>query len=322
MPNSWSYEVAFSRNAGLVSRDEQQRLHDSRVAIVGMGGVGGIHLVTLGRLGIGKFSIADFDCFNVVNFNRQYGARLSDLKRPKVEVMAEEIRQINPHVDLRIFDEGVKTENIGDFLDGADLFVDGIDFFAIDMRRQLFREAARRGIYAVTAAPLGFSTAWLTFDPRGMSFDEYFDLHDDQSLFDQLVAFAVGLAPKSLHFPYFNWGAVNLAEHQGPSSALACQLCAGVVAAEAVKVLLGREKVRCAPCYAQFDAYRGLMKMGRLWLGNRHPMQRRSRARLRRMLLAKEAAAQPAKEQRTPDQKVAAAMSALRPALETKRVGA
>ena len=51
----FSYGEAFSRHLGLINPDEQARLRRSRVAIIGMGGVGGIHLVTLARLGIGGF---------------------------------------------------------------------------------------------------------------------------------------------------------------------------------------------------------------------------------------------------------------------------
>ena len=78
---AWSYEKAFVRHRGLLSEAEQQRLRGSRVAIVGMGGAGGSHLVTLGRLGIGKFTIADMDQFGVENFNRQQGARVSCVGR-------------------------------------------------------------------------------------------------------------------------------------------------------------------------------------------------------------------------------------------------
>src|SRR5436190_7249977 len=75
----WSYEEAFRRNRGLCTDNEQHILRNSRVAIAGMGGVGGVHLVTLARLGVGKFTIADPDSFDVVNFNRQYGATMSNL---------------------------------------------------------------------------------------------------------------------------------------------------------------------------------------------------------------------------------------------------
>ncbi len=174
MTAAWDYDEAFSRHAGIISKDEQEKLRDSRV---GMGGVGGLHLVTLGRLGIGKFAIADMDTFEIANFNRQFGAQMRHVGQPKAHVMAEEVRQINPEVELRIFNQEVTDDNLADFFEGVDIFVDGIDFFSIGMRRKLFRQAARQGIYATTAGPLGFSTAWLTFDPSGMTFDEYFDLN-------------------------------------------------------------------------------------------------------------------------------------------------
>jgi hypothetical protein len=141
---------------------------------------------------------------------------------------------------------------------------------------------AEQWIYAITAGPIGFGTALLVFDPRGMTFDRYFDLHDDQSPIDQLAAFAVGLTPRLLQRPYLDLSEVNLAEHRGPSAGLACQLCAGVTAAEAVKILLRRGPVRCAPWYSQFDAYRGLYRCGKLMGGGRNPLQRLKRRLLLR----------------------------------------
>lgn len=280
--NDWRYETAFSRNEGLISLEEQQRLRNSRVAIIGMGGVGGVHLITLARLGIGKFTITDMDTFELANFNRQYGARIDTIGRPKVEVMAEEIRKINPEVELRVFDKGISPETVPEFLADADLFVDGIDFFSIGMRRRLFRQAAANGIYSITAGPMGFSTAWLIFDPKGMSFDEYFDLRDDQPELEQLIAFAVGLAPSLLHRPYLDLSKVSLTEKRGPSAGLACQLSSGVVAAEALKLLLGRGRVRPVPHFHQFDAYRGRLRRKRLLLANRHPFQLAKRWWLRK----------------------------------------
>ena len=81
--NKFDYADAFSRNIGWVTKEEQGTLRKKRVAIAGMGGVGGIHLLTLARLGIGSFYIADFDEFEVHNFNRQVGATMSSIGRPK-----------------------------------------------------------------------------------------------------------------------------------------------------------------------------------------------------------------------------------------------
>ena len=58
----FDYNEAFSRNIGLLTLEEQDKLRRSHVAIAGMGGVGGVHVITLSRTGIGNFTIADPDC--------------------------------------------------------------------------------------------------------------------------------------------------------------------------------------------------------------------------------------------------------------------
>lgn len=278
----YDYDIAFSRHRGLISPDEQRRLLRSRVAIVGMGGVGGIHLVTLARLGIGGFHIADPDTFELVNFNRQQGATIATVGRNKAEVMAEQARLINPGLDLEVFPEPIHAGNVGRLLDGVDLLVDGIDFFAIETRRLIFAEARKRGIWGITAGPLGFSGACLTFSPTGMSFDEYFDLRDGMDKMDQLVAFIAGLAPRATHRAYLDASQVDPKQGRGPSAGLACQLCAGIAAAQAVKILLKRPGMRPAPHYFQFDAYLGSFKSGRLWFGNANPWQKLKRTLTRR----------------------------------------
>lgn len=120
--------------------------------------------------------------------------------------------------ELEFLKEFVTPENVDRFLEDVDLLIDAVDFFAFDARRMLFREAARRGIWVVTAGPIGFSTAWLAFDPKGMSFDNYFDLRDGMAAVDQFAAFAIGLAPRSTHIPYFDFSYVDQ-NGRGPSVA-------------------------------------------------------------------------------------------------------
>jgi molybdopterin/thiamine biosynthesis adenylyltransferase len=282
--NGWSYQEAFARHRGLLDESEQDRLRQSRIALAGLGGVGGIHLATLARLGIGSFHIADPDRFEPANFNRQHGATLATLGRRKATVMERQALAINPGLDVRVFAEAITPHNVAAFLDGVDVLIDGLDFFALDARRLVYREARRRGIWAVMAGPMGFSTAWLVFDPQGMSLEDYFDLHDGQELTEQLVAFAVGLAPRATHLSYLDLTEVDLRRERGPSAGLACQLCAGVAAAEVVKLVLGRGPIRAAPYYAQFDAYKQVLRCGYLRWGNRHPWQRLKRWWLLRRL--------------------------------------
>ena len=263
MNNPFHYEQAFSRNIGWVTPAEQATLRGKRIAIAGGGGVGGVHLLTLARLVVAHFHIADFDSFDIVNFNRQVGAMMSTIGQPKAEVLARMVKDINPEAEVRIFPEGVNKGNLKEFLGGVDLYVDALDFFAFDARQQTFAACAELGIPATTAAPLGMGAALLNFMPGQMTFEEYFQWGNLPEL-DKAIRFVVGLAPAGLHRPYLVVPeAVNFAERRGPSTFMACQLCAGIVATEALKILLGRGKVLAAPHGVQFDAYRN--KLSRTW---------------------------------------------------------
>jgi len=272
----FDYDAAFSRNIGWITQWEQQELRKKTVAIAGMGGVGGQHALTLARLGIGGLHIADLDQFDVANMNRQAGAFVSTIGLDKTAVMARMTRDINPELRLKIFGgkRGVDDQNIDEFLSGVDLFVDGFDFFVLDIRRKVFKRCAELGIPAITAAPIGFGACYVIFMPGGMSFEEYFrfeGLPEKQ----QYVNFALGLTPKGLHRAYLvDPYRIDLAGKRGPSTAVAIQLCAGVVGAEAVKLLLGQGKVHAAPAYHAFDAYSQRFVRGYLRHGNAGPLQR------------------------------------------------
>ena len=274
MTSVFEYSSAFSRNIGWVTPDEQSLLRNARIAIGGLGGVGGAHLLTLTRLGIGKFSISDFDRFEVQNFNRQAGAFCSSIKQPKIDTLTRIAKDINPEMDIRQFSNGIHEENIDDFLAEADVYVDGIDFFALDIRRKIFAACAKKGIPAVTAAPLGLGVALLYFRPGGMTFEEYFQL-EGQSRFEQFVRFIAGLSPAMLQRDYLVVpSAVNFIEERGPSTIMACDLCAGLMGTEVLKILLGRGTQRAVPWGLQFDAYR--QKSTSTWrpMGNRNPLQK------------------------------------------------
>lgn len=290
MVSTFDYDTAFTRNLGWVTSAEQALLQRKRVAIAGMGGVGGVHLITLARLGIGAFNISDFDTFDIVNFNRQAGATMSSIGRPKVDVLAEMALDVNPELDIRRFPEGVSAENLDDFLQGIDLYVDGLDFFSFAARRATFAACHRLGIPAVTAAPLGMGTAVLAFLPGRISFEDYFCL-DGCDEEEMAIRFLLGLSPTMLQRAYVaDPSRVNLAERRGPSTIAACQLCAGVTATVVLKILLGRGPVLAAPWGYQFDAYRE--RFVKTWRpgGNRNPVQRIglwiARKMLRRMKTA------------------------------------
>ena len=284
MTGGWNYRTAFSRNLGLITPAEQERLRHTCVAIAGMGGVGGVHLITLARLGVGAFHVADLDRYEVANFNRQYGATVSTLEQPKIDVMADIVKEINPDAKVTCFPNGLTQDNGREFVGGANLVLDGIDFFAIEARRILFQAARAAGLYALTAAPLGFGSTLHIVSPTGMSFDEYFDLHDGMSRLDQLIAFAVGLAPRGLHLRYLDLTRVDFQAEVGPSSSIACQLASALVGAESLRILLDRGAPQVVPHYCQVDPYLQRYVTGTLRRGNRQLRQRFRRWYLKRLL--------------------------------------
>jgi molybdopterin/thiamine biosynthesis adenylyltransferase len=279
------YETAVCRNLGLVNPDEQQNLLSSRVAVAGLGGLGGINLLTLVRMGIGAFNIADLDEFSAANSNRQIGATSSTVDRKKTEVLAEMAKDIHPSLSMEVFNEGVQPENVHAFLKDVDVVVDSIDFFQMEARRLLHKTARELKIPVVFSAPLGFSGTLHVFTADSMSFDEYFDINDEMDNYSKLVAFAVGLCPRGTHWKYMDSSKVDLTSQSGPSLSSACNIASGLLTTEALCLLLNRDErqVKAAPHYTQFDPYRRIYRTGYLRFGNRGPIQK-----LKRWLVARQ----------------------------------
>lgn len=272
--NLFNYHEAFDRNIGWITAEELEILKKKRIAIAGLGGVGGYHLLTLLRLGFTKFHLAEMDVVELANFNRQVCAGVSKIGRRKIDVLRELGHDINPEAEFTLFPDGVHPGNLDAFLDGVDLYVDGLDFFVLDIRQEIFRLCYKKNIPAMTTAPLGMGAAHLNFLPQQMSFDEYFSL-EGVTGDDRFIKFLIGLSPSMLQRGYLaDMSRVNFAARKGPSTPMACEICAGIAGTEALKILLGRGGVRAAPKGSHFDAYRNTMK--RTWrpMGNKNPLQR------------------------------------------------
>ena len=270
----FDYKEAFSRNLGWVTAEEQEVLRNKKVAIAGMGGVGGSHLIVLARLGIGRFHIADLDVFELANFNRQYGAAMSTIHVPKAEAMEKTIRDINPELEITTFNHGVTMDNLDQFLDGVDIYVDSLDIFALEIRRAVFAACYERGIPTITAAPMGMGTAMLIFMPGKMSFEEYFAL-DGYCFEDQIIKFVIGVSPSVQQRKYLvDRSSVNFLKKKVPSTAMGIELAAGTACSNVLKILLNRGKIICAPHGLHFDAYRN--RLVKTWrpFGNSNPLQR------------------------------------------------
>lgn len=252
----FNYDNAFSRNIGWVTPEEQTIIQSKRIAIAGMGGVGGEHLTTLARLGFQQFNIADFDVFEEHNFNRQAGAFTDTINCDKAQTMADITKKINPNSDIKIFTDGVIPDNVDAFLENVDVYVDSLDFFAMDAREMLFRACADRNIPIVTAAPLGMGCALLTFMPGKMDFDDYFGFSASTEKSEKLLKFMVGLSPSLLQSKYLMMPEkADFKAEKGPSLAVAIKLCAGMAQTTVLKIVLQRGDIITAPYGFHIDGY-------------------------------------------------------------------
>ncbi len=270
----FDYNLAFSRNLGWVTQEEQTALKNKRIAIAGMGGAGGEYLITMSRLGIGKFNISDFDEFEVGNFNRQAGAFLHTVNKEKVRSMEAQALSINSELDITIFDKGINDDNLSEFLKDVDLYLDGLDIYAPEIRRKIFAYCAEHNIPAITAAPIGMGTAVLTFMPGKMTFEQFFGMKGKSEL-DQTIRLIAGVSTARYHLSYVaDPDAIDFEKRKTPSTVMGIKLCAGVIGTTALKILLKRGKVLAAPRGLHFDAYTNTFKKTWMPWGYKNPIQR------------------------------------------------
>ena len=160
MGNVWT-----ERTALLLGEDKMRRLSAAHVLVVGVGGVGAYAAEMLCRAGVGEMTIVDADTVQPSNINRQLPATHSTIGRPKVEVLAERFRDINPDIRLHALPMYLKEEEVASLLDGTlncqlpivdcqfDVIVDAIDTIA--PKCALIAEAMRRGIPIVSSMGAG-----------------------------------------------------------------------------------------------------------------------------------------------------------------------
>ena len=146
------------RTALLLGEDKMRRLQEAHVLVVGVGGVGAYAAEMLCRAGVGEMTIVDADTVQPTNINRQLPATHSTIGRPKVEVLAERFRDINPDIRLHALPMYLKEEEVASLLAGAlncqfNIIVDAIDTIA--PKCALIVEAMRRGIPIVSSMGAG-----------------------------------------------------------------------------------------------------------------------------------------------------------------------
>lgn len=274
LTNDFDYQKAFSRNLGWLRSEEQDLLGSVSVGIVGMGGVGGQYTEILSRLGVQNFCIADFDRFAVENTNRQNECRSSNHGKNKADVMARLIKDINPLAKVQSWNEGLHETDVDSFCNSIDIYLDGLDFFEINLRIKIFRKMNELGKPALTAAPVGCGTALLVFDKGSMSFDDYFGIKDGDAEVVKYAKFLVGL-DTSIHMSYLiDNTRFDLKNKKAPSLPMGVYSCASVMASTLLKIVLQRGLVLNAPYIFHYDPYVLTSKTRKIHFGYKNPLQK------------------------------------------------
>ena len=144
----------FSRTAMVLGVGAVERLKNARVAIFGVGGVGGAICEALARAGVGSIDLFDNDSVSLSNINRQIIALHSNVGRPKVEVARERILDINPDCNVTIHPVFYLPENADEFpLDGYDYIADAID--TVSAKLELAVRAKKAGVPLIASMGTG-----------------------------------------------------------------------------------------------------------------------------------------------------------------------
>ena len=146
-------EDEFSRSRLLLGRKSIDLLKKTRIAVFGVGGVGGFAVEALARTGVGRFILVDNDVVTITNLNRQIIATHSSIGRKKVEVMRERILDINPLAEIEIYDIFYLPDMELGFLERCDYLIDAIDTVAGKLG--LAKEASQRGIPMISSMGAG-----------------------------------------------------------------------------------------------------------------------------------------------------------------------
>lgn len=185
----------FMRNIGIMSESQLEQIHDTAVAVAGLG-MGGSIFINLARLGFRRFHIADPDIYERTNINRQRLAREDTLGRRKDECLLEEARSIFPEVEVRTFPEGVTSQNVGDFLTGMQWAIDVIDIYAMPAKLALHREARSRGIPVVAGACFGFGASMVVFAEGSPEYEKCSGISEHQDQKRNIERFIRFIAPE------------------------------------------------------------------------------------------------------------------------------
>lgn len=143
--------------------DGQLKLKNSRVLVVGVGGLGGVAATYLAAAGVGHLRIVDGEVLELNNLNRQIPYSEKDVGRPKAEALAERLRLLNSDIVIEAIPKKITTDNVDELMRGVDVVVDGLDSF--EARFLVNDKCVEFGVPFVHGAVYSFEGRLMTIVP-------------------------------------------------------------------------------------------------------------------------------------------------------------
>jgi len=157
------YPYRYIRNLDAISPEEQLKLAESKIAVIGAGGLGGNVILLLARVGIGSLVVVDQDAFDETNLNRQALCNVNTLGMPKANAAASAVGAVNPGVNVLPYQVKLDASNVEGILAGSDVIVDALD--NVPDRFLLEGAAKKLGIPLVHGTLAGFEGWIMTIFP-------------------------------------------------------------------------------------------------------------------------------------------------------------
>ncbi len=234
-----AYWEMVSRQMSIVSKSQQEKLKNSKITVIGCGGIGGAAIEMLARMGVGNLQIVDKDSFDVSNINRQLMSSFYSVGKSKTQVTEDTIQSINPFIKVESFEGELNESNVEKIVAGSDLVIDALDNLV--SRIILSRCARELEIPFIHGAIHGTMGQVTVFNNETPSYEELFKLPSKNNELSTKVIDEV----------------LKLSQDIPPVLGPVPNIVGCLQASEAFKVIVGKGRVILAPKVLNFDLMRG-----------------------------------------------------------------
>jgi molybdopterin/thiamine biosynthesis adenylyltransferase len=247
------YEVT-KKNIGVYTKEEQELLRNSRIIILGLGGVGGMESILCARSGIGHISGVDPDIFELSNTNRQMMAMSSTMNEYKSVATEQHLKDINPFLSTSFYNVRVTEENVDELLKGHDLVLEALD--DMPSRIVVHRAARELGIPSISMSGSpphrGFVSS---FFPDGISYEDALNIptHGKSISDPSVTKFVHDIKKKRAQYSVSKGAPQSWADDfcNGRAGWIITPIRASLIASfschEAIQILIGQKPLAPAP---------------------------------------------------------------------------